>query len=81
MNRVINEEIKRLDRLIQHLWMDVDRTEREAEFRKYGDLLTAHLTQLKRGQTEAKIKDYYQPDQQMITIALNPDLNPAKNAE
>lgn len=81
MNRVIDEEIKRLDRLIQHLWMDVDRTEREAEFRKYGDLLTAHLTQLKRGQTEAKIKDYYQPDHPMITIALNPDLNPAKNAE
>jgi|GEM_PF-1912070 len=81
INRVINEETKRLERLIQNLWKDVDRTEREDEFRKNGDLLTAHLTQLKRGQSEAVIKDYYQPDQPMITISLNPDLNPAENAE
>lgn len=80
INRVLDEEIKRLERLIRNLWKDVDRTEREDEFRKYGDLLTAHLTRLKRGQTEAQIKDYYSPNQPMITIALNPDLNPAENA-
>jgi predicted ribosome quality control (RQC) complex YloA/Tae2 family protein len=81
VRRALDEEVKRLERLMDNLWQDAAVTDREEEFRKCGELLMGHLTQLKRGQTEAAVRDYYAPDHPLIAIPLHPELTPAENAE
>ncbi len=46
-----------------------------------GELLTAHMHQIKQGDTEAVVTDYYDPDQQQLTITLNPNKTPSENAQ
>lgn len=79
--RLIDQEITRLERLMEHLWEDALLTEREDEFRKHGELLTINLTRLQRGQDRAVVRDLYTPDQPELAIPMNPELSPADNAE
>ncbi len=80
VQRALRDEIQRLERLAGNLDLDLEHVQREAEYRRYGDLITSHLGQLKTGMTEARVEDYYSGDQEEIVIALKPDLSPAENA-
>ena len=80
VHRAIQGEIKRLERLAENLDRDLANVEREAEYRRYGDLITSHLGQLKAGTAEARVEDYYSGTQEVISIPLKPDLSPAENA-
>ncbi|WP_027414528.1 Rqc2 family fibronectin-binding protein [Aneurinibacillus terranovensis] len=72
-----NKNAKKIDKLQQ--------TKLEAEdakrFQQYGELLTANLYQLKRGQTEANVLNYYEEGSPMLTIPLDPALSPSENAQ
>ncbi len=50
-------------------------------FRKIGELLTAQLHLLKRGDESAEITDYYEEDQPTIKVQLDPLLTPTENAQ
>ena len=80
VQRALQVEIQRLERLAGNLELDLEHVQREAEYRRYGDLITSHLGQLKTGMTEARVEDYYSGDQEEIVIPLKPDLSPAENA-
>ncbi len=80
VQRALQDEIQRLERLSGNLELDLEHVQREAEYRRYGDLITSHLSQLKTGMTEARVEDYYSGDQEEIVIPLKPDLSPAENA-
>ncbi len=80
VQRALQVEIQRLERLAGNLKLDLEHVQREAEYRRYGDLITSHLGQLKTGMTEARVEDYYSGDQEEIVIPLKPDLSPAENA-
>ena len=79
--RLIDQEVSRLEKLMENLWEDALVTEREDEFRKYGELLTINLTRLQRNQDKALVRDLYTPDQPELLIPMNPELSPADNAE
>jgi predicted ribosome quality control (RQC) complex YloA/Tae2 family protein len=51
------------------------------KLRRFGELLNAHLHELKRGDKSAEITDYYEEDQPAITVALDPLLTPTENAQ
>lgn len=81
VRRLLDEEVRRLERLMENLWQDAALTDREDEFRKYGELLTMNLTRIKRGQSEAVVPDLYTADRPDLIIPMNPAKGPAENAE
>ena len=48
--------------------------------RQLGDILTANLHQMTRGQTSVRVTDFYDPEMREITVALSPTLSPQQNA-
>ena len=50
-------------------------------FKKYGELLTANLYNLKRGMESTEVVDYYDENQEKISIALNARKTPNENAQ
>lgn len=51
------------------------------KFKLFGDLLTANLYAIKRGETQARVQNYYSEDCEEITIELDTRLSPAQNAQ
>ncbi|MDR6227164.1 Rqc2 family fibronectin-binding protein [Desmospora profundinema] len=56
-------------------------TERADDYRTQGELVTAHMHQIRRGDTKLKAINYYDPDAPEVTIDLEPRLNPSENAQ
>jgi predicted ribosome quality control (RQC) complex YloA/Tae2 family protein len=65
----------------KHLQEQQTQIEQADTHKRHGDLLTAHLHQLRKGMREATVADYYADDQPAITIPLDPKLTPAQNAQ
>src|SRR5699024_4480893 len=51
------------------------------DFRKKGELLTANLHTVKRGDSSVTVIDYYDPEQHELTITLNTEKTPSENAQ
>ncbi|HHV44630.1 MAG TPA: fibronectin/fibrinogen-binding protein [Firmicutes bacterium] len=81
LNAVIQQQLANCNQKVVELEEALHRAESADEFRKYGELLTANLHALKRGQREATVIDYYDPEQRETTIELDPELTPAANAD
>ncbi|GAY74457.1 fibronectin/fibrinogen-binding protein [Sporolactobacillus inulinus] len=47
----------------------------------YGELLTASMHQIKRGDQRAEVVNYYDPNQEKVTIKLNPNRTPSENTQ
>ena len=57
-----------------------DASKRE-KYRIYGELLTANLYRIKYGDTEITVDNYYSETGEQVTIPLEENLTPAKNAQ
>ena len=55
-------------------------TQDRERLRRLGDILTANLYAVKRGQTKLRTADFYDPDMKEIEIPLNPAISPQQNA-
>ncbi len=55
--------------------------ENAEKFKKLGELITANIYQLKRGLKEVELRDYYDSEQNIIKINLDPKLSPSDNAQ
>lgn len=75
-----NEQDKNVRKLKKHR-QTVEKSERADYYQKMGELLTAHMHLVKPNQKEISVVDYYDPDQQEITIPLNPNKSPSANAQ
>ncbi len=73
----IDKNVKKLAKLDESLEdaLDADR------YRKLGELLTASLHSISRGDKEAVVIDYYEEEQPELVIPLDPLLSPAENAQ
>ncbi len=73
-----------LDRLAKKLALQEEAISsgRAAEkFKLWGELITANLFRIDRGQSEVQAVDYYHPDCRTVTIPLEPQLTPNENAQ
>ena len=50
-------------------------------YRLYGELIQVHLHEIKRGQTELVVPNYYHPQAAAVTIPLDPALSPVANSQ
>lgn len=72
-----NKNLKKLDKLQETLEeaKDADR------FRVLGELLTASLHVMQKGAKSIEVINYYDEEQQPVTIALDPLLSPIENSQ
>lgn len=75
-----NEKSKNEKKIIklQETLTDADKAEK---YQKYGELLTANLHLVKRGDASIEVVDYYDENQGTIIIQLDPQKSPAENAQ
>ncbi|MDD3165531.1 MAG: NFACT RNA binding domain-containing protein [Oscillospiraceae bacterium] len=59
---------------------ELEKTKDRDTLRQYGDLVTANLYRITRGQTQLTTENFYDPDQRPVTIALSALLSPQQNA-
>ncbi|KRE51828.1 NFACT family protein [Paenibacillus sp. Soil724D2] len=72
-----NKNVKKLEKLQE----TVDDSKDADKYRILGELLTASLHLIKRGDREVETINYYDEDQALIKIKLDPLLNPSENAQ
>lgn len=51
------------------------------KYRVLGELLTAYMHQMKRGDTSIELVNFYDEEQAAVTIELDPQLSPSDNAQ
>jgi predicted ribosome quality control (RQC) complex YloA/Tae2 family protein len=73
----LDKNVKKITKLEETL-----RESEQAElFRLYGELLTAHLHEVKKGDQMARVSNYYEEGTPVVEIALDPSKSPADNAQ
>ncbi len=80
MKWLTNETAKN-EKKLEKLYDSMKEAQGAERFRKYGELITASMHMLSRGQSSAVLTDYYEESQPDITIPLDPKLSPSDNAQ
>lgn len=71
----IRRSIKRLDRLAKKLEMELERAENADAYRRRGELLQSAYGQVTRGARFVDVIDFYDPDQSIVRLELDPKLD------
>lgn len=79
--RLITNELNKNKRKLAIHEKTLQKADKKEDFRKKGELLTANLHTVKRGDKEVVVIDYYDPAQAEMTITLDPEKIPSENAQ
>lgn len=79
--KLIKHTRDRLQRLSKALWKDLERADLADQWLQEGELLKSRLSELKRGMTEIKVTDWYDPNMGQRTIKLDSKLDGLENVE
>ena len=79
--RIVSGEIAKNERRIARLRETLEEAREADKHRRFGELLTAHLHAVKRGDERAEVIDYYDESQPVVAIPLDPQLSPSENAQ
>lgn len=81
LTRLIKNELDKNIRKIKKQEQSLRKAERADFYQKQGELLTAHLHLVKKGDHQVTVVDYYDPNQAEMIIELNPNKTPSENAQ
>ena len=79
--KLVRDEAGRVRRKLQLQQESLRTAENAEEFRIKGELITANLWQIKKGDKEARVVNYYDEEGGEVTIPLDPTLGPSENAQ
>ena len=80
VERVVRNETKKLTKKITKLQKHLDLAENSEGYRIRGEILNAHLNEVKPGMTKISLPNYYE-NNEPIDIKLDAALSPARNAQ
>lgn len=80
VERVVKNEQKKLRHKVVKLRQQLSLAENSEGYRIRGEILNAHLNEVKAGMTRISLPNYYQNNRPLL-IALDPALSPARNAQ
>lgn len=72
-----DKNVKKLQRLEQSL----NDTEKAEQYKISGELITAYMHQINKGERSVELVNYYDPEGASLQIALDPSLSPNENAQ
>jgi predicted ribosome quality control (RQC) complex YloA/Tae2 family protein len=78
LSALIKKNLSRTDRLVTALSEDLQAADRIAEYRQAGDLILAHLKDLRTGMEQVELTGY---DGNTVLVILDPKRSPSRNAE
>ncbi|OMP68547.1 Rqc2 family fibronectin-binding protein [Domibacillus epiphyticus] len=81
LERLISNELQKNRSKISKLERTLEEAENAGEYQRLGELLTANLYAVQKGMTEIEVLNYYDETGAKITIPLDPQKNPADNAQ
>jgi len=79
LRKFIRRELKKLDNKLPKLQQSLDEAYECAQWKDYGDLIFGHLELITKGMVQVELPDY--ATQEMITIPLDPKLDPKRNGQ
>lgn len=77
----INQTLKRYHKKIALQENEFIQAENAEYLRIEGELLLANLHQLRGGEREIEVINFYEPDNPLVTLELDPQLSPSQNAQ
>ncbi|AKL95549.1 putative RNA-binding protein [Clostridium aceticum] len=81
LRKSITTKLDRLYNKVQNLHQDLKNAKKADDYRLKGDLLTAHLYQIQKGDEVVEVVNYYDEDQNILKIQLDKRLTPSQNAQ
>lgn len=81
MVKVLKNHIERCEKKLAQQEEDLSNAAKLEEYRLMGELINANLWQLKKGQSEAQLQNFYDEEGGMITVPLDIQLTPVQNAQ
>lgn len=79
--RLLGNHAERLSRKINAQRAELETCAQRDALRVAGDLLSANLYALEKGADRAELVNFYEPDQPVVSIKLDPSLTPNQNAQ
>lgn len=79
--RFIKNEKDKNERKMKKHNQTIKKAENADTFQHLGELLTANMHLVKKGDKSVAVIDYYDPEQREITIDLNPNKTPSENTQ
>ncbi len=81
MVKILKNHIERCEKKLAQQEEDLSNAAKLEEYRLMGELINANLWQLKKGQTEAVLTNFYDEEGGSITVPLDIQLTPVQNAQ
>ncbi|TSB46355.1 Rqc2 family fibronectin-binding protein [Alkalicoccobacillus porphyridii] len=81
LERFLRNEWQKNKRKLKKLRQTLKSADQAALYQKYGELVTANLYQIKKGDASVEVIDYYDEEAGMIQIELDPLKSPSDNAQ
>lgn len=81
MVKLLKGQIERCEKKLAQQEEDLSSAAKMDEYRIMGELINANLWQLKKGQTEATLPNFYDENGGSMTIPLDNQLTPVQNAQ
>ncbi len=80
LRKTVNNLCQRLRRKLAVQEQELSATYDRERLRQLGDILTANLHRISKGQTTVEAEDFYDPQMGTVQISLSPMLSPQQNA-
>ncbi|MCH1623842.1 Rqc2 family fibronectin-binding protein [Ferdinandcohnia quinoae] len=81
LERFISNEKAKNEKKIKKLKTTLQESEKAERFKLFGELLTANMYVIKRGDKVVEVQNYYSPDNEVMKIELHPQKTPSENAQ
>ncbi|GAB2561380.1 Rqc2 family fibronectin-binding protein [Gracilibacillus alcaliphilus] len=81
LSRFLTNELKKNQRKLVKLDQTLEEAAHADNYQLEGELLTAHMHLVKKGDKEVEVIDYYDPEQKPRIIKLNEHKSPSENAQ
>ncbi|MCM3409025.1 NFACT RNA binding domain-containing protein [Metabacillus litoralis] len=81
LERFMVNEKKKNEKKIKKLAATLDQAEKASEFQLYGELITANIYAISKGDKQAEVINYYDEENNMMTIPLDVQKTPSENAQ
>lgn len=79
--RFVSNEIAKNEQKQKKLQATLEEAKDAEQYRVMGELITAYMHQIKRGDQQVELVNYYDEQAATITIQLDPQLSPSENAQ
>ena len=78
--KIVSTNIERCAKKLARQLSELDDTKNMEKYKQYGELITANLYRIKKGDKNASVENYYN-ENELVTIPLDETLSPSENAQ